>query len=640
MRIRSTRRLAAALTLTAGGLAGAAPAQDLAEMSADPVELDEIVLSGGITPVDEARYGRAASVIDRGELDARGISTVREALRAVPGVSVSSAGASATVVRIRGGESDHTLVLIDGIEAAGVDGAYNLAGLETANIERIEVLRGPQSVFYGANASAGVVNIVTRRGGLDSEVSGKVELGNGAIATAFVSRRTARGGLSLALSRHDDRGWDYSGSDGEEDGIERSTGILSGDVAVTEALELGFTLRRSDEEYDFDDVDGTALGAEDYVVDDPTAFSEREETTAAVHARLDLLGGLLGQELRYEVTRNDQAFEQEPFPRNTLETETRAVEYRLSYALDGTPADRSDSVVNLLIERQTDESSTNPGFDREANSVALEYRGAFGGGLAVQAGIRRDFNEPFDDETTYVAALAYELRNGVRLHASTGRGVVQPSYFELFADGFGFEGNPGLAPERNRSHDIGATVPLLEGRGTVDVTLFREALRDEIGDVFAGVGPDGFSRFTFVNEDGESERRGVEVAAALEATEQLALRLAYTYLDAENPDGTVETRRPRHEVGVGATWVSSGGRALLAGDLRHVSGLYDTRAFGDRATVELDGFTTVDLAAEYALTDRIAVTARVENLFDADAVDVIGYAGDPRRGWVGLEGRF
>jgi vitamin B12 transporter len=643
MRIRTNAWPGAALIIT-GTMALPAGAQGTPDVAADgqagAVELEEIVLSGGITPVPEARYGRAATVIGREEIEERGLATVRDALRAVPGVSVSSAGASRTLVRIRGGEAEHTLVLIDGVEAAGVDGAYNLAGLETANVERIEVLRGPQTVFHGANASAGVINVVTRRGGLGTEASGTLQVGDGTIATAFASRRTQRGGLSLALSRDDDRGWDYSGSDGEKDGILRRSAILSGDVAATDSLRLGFTLRRSDEDYDFDNTDFTAERAEDYVIDDPSARSEREELTGAVWARLDLLGGRLAQELRYELTDTDQVFVQDPFPDSRIETETRALEYRLSDGLDGRAADESDSLLSLLLERQTDESSTDPDFDREANSTALEYRGLIGSSLAVQAGVRRDFNSPFEDETTYVAALSYDLPNGVRLHASAGRGLVQPSYFELFARSFGYEGNPSLRPERNQSFDIGATVPLLDGRGAIDVTLFHEVLEGEITEVLLGTGPDGFARLGFENADGESERQGVEVGGSLQATDALSLRLAYTYLDAEGEDGSVELQRPRHELGLGATWMSPDGRATVSGDLRHTRGVFDRRFFGDGAVVELDDVTVVDVAAEYALTDRISLTARVENLFDAEATDVLGYAGAPRRGWVGVRGRF
>lgn len=132
-----------------------APLLALPATAQDAFDLGEIIISGGLSPIDAARYGRAASVVTAQDIQARGITTVQDALRALPGVSVSNSGASLGTVRIRGGESSHTLVLIDGIPAAS-GGAYSFSGLETANIDRIEVLRGPQSAIYGARAVTGV----------------------------------------------------------------------------------------------------------------------------------------------------------------------------------------------------------------------------------------------------------------------------------------------------------------------------------------------------------------------------------------------------------------------------------------------------------------------------------------------------
>ncbi|MCZ4257203.1 Plug domain-containing protein [Sulfitobacter sp. G21635-S1] len=126
-----------------------------AALAQDHFDLGEIIVSGGLTPIEAEAPGRAASVVTAQQIEERGIATVQDALRALPGVSVNGSGSSFTQVRLSGGEANHTLILIDGIEASGGDGEYILSGLETANIERIEVLRGPQSVYYGSNASGG-----------------------------------------------------------------------------------------------------------------------------------------------------------------------------------------------------------------------------------------------------------------------------------------------------------------------------------------------------------------------------------------------------------------------------------------------------------------------------------------------------
>lgn len=597
----------------------------------DPVDLGTLVLSGGFTPVEADAYGRAATIITQEEIEDRGLRTVEEALRAVPGVAVSSTGGNFTQVRIRGAEANHTLILIDGIEAAGGDGEYILRGLETANVERIEVLRGPQSVFYGSNASAGVINIITRKGRIGTEYGGSITLGGATTVTGFVSTRDERGGISLSFSDVNDEGFDISGSGGEKDGIDRTSLIVNGDYFVTPDLKLGFTLRRAEEDFRFDSTSFTATRAEDYVVDDVTQFTERRELGASLYAELSTLDGRLTHRLSLETTRNEDANNGGA----PTKTTTDAIKYRLSYGLDGRAVKDADHILNVLLEREEDGSSTNPAFARKSNSVALEYRGSFANGLDLQAGIRRDFNEPFEDATTWNIGVSYAFASGVRLHSSAGTGIVNPTYFELYANAFGFTGNPNLDPERNRSFDIGVEVPIMDGRGFVDLTYFNDTLTDEISSISTGPGT-----FTYTNQRGDSDREGIELTGRFAATDNLDLRLSYTYLDATNPDGSVEIRRPKHELSLGATLRAFNDRATFTADLRHVAGNPDTQFFGSFATLDLPSFTTVDVAGRYALTDSLTLTGRVTNLFDEDVMEVWGYAGRGRTVYVGLDARF
>lgn len=599
-------------------------------LAQDSTALSPIIVTGGLTPIEAARYGRSASVITRQEIAARGILSVQDALRAVPGVAVSGTGHSFTQVRIRGGEANHTLILIDGVEAAGGDGEYILTGLETANIERIEVLRGPQSVYYGSNASAGVINIVTRKGSGGFEYGGSAEYGAGWAASGFVAYRGARGGLSLGFATRDDEGWDYSGSGGEKDGIARRTLTLSGDYEVAEGLTLGFTFRASEERSDSDSTSFTALTADQYVVDDPTQFSDRDEQTMQVYADYEVPGGRLTGRLTFERTINRQGYN--GFA--PTETTGEAAKLRLSYGLDG-PVSSGNHVISLLAAHERDSSGSNPLYNRRNKSVALEYRGHFAGGLDVQMGARFDDNSVFGDSVTWTAAASYTLAGGVRLHASAGTGVVNPSYFELYAAAFGYTGNPALDPERNRSFDIGIEVPFAGTRGIVDVTYFNETLVDEITAVSTGPGT-----FSYVNQTGESKRQGVEVSGRFAATEDLDLRLSYTWLEASNPDGSVEVLRPRHTLGLGATLRTFGGRGTVSADARYVAASFDNQYFGSYGTAELPDYWKVDLAASYAVTDAVRLTARVENLFDRDYSDSWGYASRGRSVYVGLSANF
>ncbi len=603
------------------------------------IALDPVVLSGGLTPIAPDAFGRAYSVLTAEDIAARGIASVQDALRALPGVSVSSSGASLTAVRIRGGEARQVLILIDGIEATGGSDEYTLSGLETADITRIEVLRGPQSVYYGSNASSGVINIITRRGGEGLAYGAGLELGNGAAGNLWLTHDTARGGVALSFASRDDHGFDQSGSGGEKDGIRRHTLAASGWVQATEDLRLGLTLRRAREDYDFDDADWLAAEPEDYIVDTPGLTSERRELQGGVWAELSTLGGRLTHRLDYQ----DTVFRQWNYGAWTR-GETRKLKYRASLGLDGRAVADSAHLLNLLAERQRDESSQAPDFRRDMASVALEYRGFYDNGLDVQAGLRRDFNKVFEDATSWNIGLSWQVPDQpVRLHASAGNGIVNPSYDQLFGHyDFGwsvYDGNPDLRPERNRGFDLGMEVTLPDGLGVVDVTWFNEKLRDEIETHIVG-SDGGVVRYSYRNQSGDSPRQGLEVAARMQATDALSLSLSYTYLDAKNPDGSVEVRRPRHEIGLSATWAFAGGRGQVTGDLRHVSGNFDVKGFGDFSTARLPDYTVVNLAAGYDLNDRVRLSGRVVNLFDKAYSDVWGYASQGRTAWLGVQARW
>lgn len=608
----------------------------LAALAEDPFALDEIVVSGGLGAFPADGYGRSWTVVTGTELEDRGIATVQDALRGLPGVAVNSNGSSFTQVRIRGGEANHTLILIDGVPAGGGDGDYVLTGLEAEGIEKIEVLRGPQSVYFGSNASSGVINIITRKAEPGFHYGGAVEGGNGFGVSGYVSQRGDRGGLRLSWSNRDDKGYDQSGDGGEKDGIRRQTLVLSGDWAASDALSFGFGLRHSYEEYDYDSTSYSAMDAAGYVVDDPAPYSHRIETLGSVWMDYAALDGRLTHHLAFEKSVYRQSYMGASYTRS----QTEALKYRASFSLDGAPVVQANQILSLLAERHEDSSTAAEDYKRRNTSLALEYRGFYDFGLDVQAGVRRDMNSVFEDATTWNVGLSYRIpATGLRLHASAGAGIVNPSYYELFADDAYTLGNPDLRPEKNRSFDIGIEAETADGRGRLDVTWFRERLEDEITYVY-GAASDGSGRASYANESGTSKRRGVELAGRWQASERLDLRLSYTWLDAKNPDGSVELRRPQRQLGLGATLKTFAGRGTVSADLRYVSGNFDAEYFGAYETKALPDYTLVDIAATYDATESVQLFGRVSNLFDRSYADTWGYPGAGRTTWVGVRANF
>ncbi|WBU52669.1 TonB-dependent siderophore receptor [Paracoccus sp. SCSIO 75233] len=604
------------------------PATALAQEK--PILLDTIYLEAGLTPIEAQAYGRANSVITAEDIEARGIHTVQDALRGLAGLSVSSSGTSNTQIRIRGAEANHTLVLIDGVRAAAGDSEYYLSGLDTANIDRIEVLRGPQSVFFGADASAGVVNIITRRPGVGTEAGGKLEIGNGWAAAVHASRRDERGGVNFTAMKRDDNGYDHSGSGGEDDGIRRRELKLSFDRQLTDTLSAGFMIRDAREEYDYDGTSWTAATEDEYVIDSGD-YGKRDETAGQIWTKLETMNGRLLHSLSYDQTRFQLSQNDGPADK----ARTDIWKYRAVYGLDGAYATANQTLA-LGLEQRKDENSVATDQNRRSDSAILEYRGAFGNGLDVQLGLRRDNNDLFKDATTWSLGLSYELPNApLRLHASAGTGVVNPSYLELFG-GYGYAGNPDLKPEENRGFDIGVEATVLAGRGTVDLTYFREDLENEIS--FSGTALANGTNY--YNQTGTSARQGVEASFDIQATDSLRIGGNYTYLDAKDPDGQVEIRRPRHTLGLNAAYLFAQGRARLSGDLLYVAGNDDAQYFGSYETKELPDYTVVNIAAGYDLTDKVRVTGRVTNLFDEDYAETWGYATPGRKAYLGLEARW
>lgn len=626
-----------------------------AQETADAVELAPVVISGGLTPIAAERYGRANSVITAEELEDRQITYAVDALRALPGVAVSRTGGfgGTTQVRLRGAESNHTLVLIDGVEVSAPEtGEYDFGGLLAADIARIEVLRGPQSALYGSNAVGGVISITTKgasRPGL--RWSGEAEAGTdgtGAVQGA-VRGMGEMGSFSLSLARRETEGFDISGTPGgEEDGDRNLTFNARGEIFVNDWLTLGGTARVVDRHSDTDGFFFAAPDTASLVFDDASAL-DRQEAFGALFAIAEQ--GRFRHEARVSYLNADDA--------TTLNgadvTDTTSTRLQMSaqstIGLDAGSLEAADHTLTAKADYARETFVNNDPalvFDpsqldqqsRALFGLAAEYRGTFLDALDVQLGARHDFNDDFDDATTWSAGVSWRVAGtGTRLHGSAGTGVQNPTMFEQFGFTPGqWQGNPGLEPEESFGWDVGIEQRFWSDRAMIDVTYFRQDLTNEIGTVYdaAFVG-------TPVNLAGTSERQGIEVASTLQATDRVTLGLTYTWLDAEDPTGAVEVRRPEHELGANVTFAFLDGRARVTVDGRYVSGNRDLdfRApYVPNAQVKLGDYMVLNVAASYAVSDTVEVIGRVSNALDADYEELDGYQTQGVAAYAGLRVRF
>lgn len=603
-----------------------------------PVELDEIVVSGGLTPVDAQSYARAVTIIDAEEIARRGPRTFADVLRTVPGVAVSRSGGPGgfTQVRLRGAEANHVLVLIDGVEAPDSSAGRDFSTLSPDLIERIEVLRGPQSALYGAGATAGVINIITK-GGLRNGVrlSGSLEgsTAPGGVATGLFQGGTDRADIALGASFRNDAGWDVSGKDGEKDGLRDLQLNARGAVDLADRARLRGNLRYGDRTGEFDDTAFGCGGPDCYVTDAKGQEVESTLLLGGVALDLDTFGGALVHtpSLRYseEDVENRGSFGVSANDVSTLDLGYQAA---LTFGAD----DRHTVVGALHWKRETFDNSYSAE-DRERKQIGyvLDYRGNLTDALFVQGGLRFDDNDAFDDFVSWSASASYSFfETGTRLRASIGRAQTNPTFFEQFGTIFGtFQGNPNLEPERNFGWDVGIDQSFWDGRAEIGATYFNETLEDEIATRNIG----GVS--TPFNLDGESDRQGVELTARVEPLDGLSFGASYTYLDATEPDGAAEVRRPNHSGAVDVSYRFLDDRATIGAEAIWAADAVDFD-YGDPSftspRADLDDYVLVNVSASYALTETVALYGGVRNLFDSDHQEVLGYAEQPLTGFVGL----
>lgn len=628
--------------------------------------------SDQVAGIPRAQLGTAVTVVTGEDLQRQQIRYAADALRSLPGVSVSRTGTPAglTQVRIRGGETNHTLVLIDGIEAnVASDGIFDFSDLLTEDIERIEVIRGPQSALYGSNAIGGVINIVTRSGKGPLAATARAEAGSfgtrgGAVRISGGNERVW-GGVTAQHTQSDGFNLAPDGAFNENDGTRLTSLSARAGAMLAENVRLDLTLRRVEKKGDRDDQTGLESRGGYIIASD--SFSHFASTVLLMGAdlRWDTLGGDLTHVFKAtgNVTTRDDVeiadygfgFGRSPFE-NTDEAYKAAYQATYRFAPSWLPGEHA---VTGLVERQRESFESRSDFGnataaRNQTAWAGEWRGAFFDRVYVSAGLRHDENDTFEDFTTWRTAVSVPIPElGIRPHASAGTGVKAPTMIEQFGTTANFVSNPGLVPERSLGWDAGVEFSFLKGRAIVDVTYFSADLTDKIHTEFVSmVDPDriidcnpGDEFCTYpINLDGKARRSGVELSGRFQVLPNLSLGLAYTYLDAVERDGKREIRRPPHTARADLTYGFHEGRGLfqLAAIYNGVSHdeVFGAPNFFPVDRLALDDYWLVTAAASYKLNPGLEIYGRVENLLDERYEEIFGFETAGLAAYAGLRWRF
>lgn len=622
-----------------------------------PFELEGLVVTATPTPRPVEAVASAVTVLEGADLRARGMSLVQEALREVPGVAVVQNGSygAVTSVFMRGAESDHVLVLVDGVQMNQPGGAFDFSTLTLDNVERIEVVRGPASALYGSDAVAGVIQVVTRTGrsGLRGALSTRMGTYGRRDWSGEVSGGGDLAGYALTLSR--------ARSDGilPFNNAHEST-VLAGSVrfAPDERTWSRVSVRLSDREYHFP-TDGAGVPS------DRNAYTFGDESTVST-ALGRSLGERVSLQLLLTVNEVDTGTDDEAdgpadtlgyFGFNSLDHMRRAAaDMRANIRFGG-------EVLTLGGELETErqrsftesQSQYGPSSDRSAfaraNRALYAHLSGARGRLALDAGVRLEDNERFGRLGTWQAGTVVRLDAGgaTRARVSAGSAIKEPTFFENHATGFA-RGNPDLNPERATSWEVGIDHALAGGRARVSATYFDQGLRDLIQYTFVTPSPADPNFFNVAAADS----RGLEVAAAARAG-ALSIALGWTWLatevlDAGYDEGPGATfveggpliRRPRHSASARVTW-ALGARGTLHGGATWVGARAD-RDFATypAAAVTLPAYVDLRLGADVTLFDgrnapaSLTLTVRGENLLDEERQEVFGFAAPGRALAVGV----
>lgn len=614
-------------------IAALAPA-DLA-LAQGVTELEGIVIEGASLsgePADAATLGSASTVITGEELERRQIRHAADALRTVPGLAVTRSGGvgSQTQVRVRGAEANQVKVIIDGVEVNSLSaGDFQFETLLAENIERIEVIRGPQSGIYGANALAGIINIVTKKGTQTPKVSAQIE--GGSLGTYGVSATASGAGehgyLSITAARRETDGFNIARSGSEEDGSQQKTIFARAGISPTDYFRVDVmgryqeNLAETDPDSPFDGLPDDISGETDL----------REQILGRISAELDTFENTWTHKFFADYFEDDFVSNGATFGLFENFGERRRFGYLSTLRLTSDVIVPASHVFVGLYEKLDESFESNFGAVRAARGntgFAGEYQGAFAEQVYIAANIRHDDKDSFEDATTYRLAGAYRIPGtGTRVHASYGKGITDPTFFEQFGFTLDFQGNPDLKPEESVGWDAGIEQKFLDGRVTADLTYFEAELTDEIV---------GFGQ-TVINQIGESERRGIELALSAHLTPELVLNGTYTYTDATDPDGSEEVRRPPHSASLSLAYSFLDGRARLNADAVYNGERKDDN-FGTfpATTVTLDDYVLINIAGSYKLDENLDVFGRVENLLDEDYEEVFGFSSPPITAYGGV----
>lgn len=592
-----------------------------------------IVVTATKTEQPQAEVASSITVITAEDLKKTGKTAVLEALRQVPGLDVVQSGGVGELssIFIRGANSEHTLVMIDGVEMndpISPSRSYNFAHLTADNIERIEVVRGPQSTLYGSDALGGVIQIITKKG----VGAPKFFLsGEGGTYHSFRKAAGLTGGTkwlnySLGISRFDTEGFSAASENygnTERDGYGNTS--LSARLGFTplENLDINLVTRYIQARTDIDQKGGEGG-------DDLNSTSVSKQLFLRTQAVLSLVNGKWEQKLGFSLNhqhRDHQNDKDSLYPYDSSKSFYEAQMVKIDWQHNFYFHKTNTLTIGIEYEEEKGESeylwqsawgegeSIFP--KKRAHTTGFYLQDGIKGGerFFVTLGLRVDTHARFGRVTTYRIAPAYIFKTETKVKATYGTGFKAPTLYQLYAPATIWApiGNENLRPEKSKGWDFGIEQYFSMDRLILGASYFQNDFEDLIQ-------YDWMRGYVNIVKAGT---KGREVFFSVSPIEDLTIRGSYTYTETENKEtGERLLRRPKHKgtLNLNYCFLKKGNVNL---SFIHVGKRDDWNPYPHR--VEVEAYTLINLASSYEITKNFQFFCRLDNLFDKNYEEVKGF---------------
>lgn len=609
------RSAARSLVLTGLGLTCLlVPARSQEGLGGELFELDAVTFIANKTELPLDRIGSSVDILDSLDLQSDRSTFLLDSLRTVPGLNLRNNGGpgAAFGITTRGLNSNRPKVLIDGIEVSNPSNGriVNFGNLFTANVNRVEVLKGPQSSLYGADALAGLINV--RTGGPDG---GTLELSGGSFGTYQGSlayqQSTEDLSYSFGLSRYESDGFsaqdpDFGEAWADDDAYDNTSVNARFAYKLGNKSEVSFATYYNEHYSEYDPGDPASVWGE------PFADSHSE-------------GDQLFTKLGFTSTLSEAWSTRINFARTEVESLSRfsagapsrtlGRRYDLDWQNTVEASDAVSVVAGAQLKRDEDRLAESSRDDR-----AFYAEGIFSLSEALDwtLGARYDDNEDYGSETTYRSTFSYRVPDSAtRLRGSFGSSFQAPTFFQLSeTNGFG---NPDIGPETGLGWDFGIEHRFAESDIAMSITYFGYDIENKIA-WDASLASETRPWGTYANVE-QYKSEGVESSLSWQASDDFTVSLAHTYVSAEYEDGVEAERVPRHTASLSANWSALENALQFNAIVQHTSSQFSLR--GD--TEKQPSYTVVDLATSYRFEEGYSVWLRLDNILDEDYEEIATY---------------